>query len=78
MRHLKARMIQSGHLNIEEPWDEMILRQRLAERFQNVKFEQAKNDVLAFIKNPDVLSLWSTDFFQSITKDLLKIETTTN
>jgi predicted nucleotidyltransferase component of viral defense system len=78
MSHLKARMIQSGHLTVEEPWDEMTLRQRLDERFQNVNFEQAKNDVLAFIKNPDVLSLWSTDFFQSITKDQLKIETTAN
>ncbi len=74
IRHLSNRMIQSGHLAFGENLNEESLRQRLIERFNSVDFEQAKNDVIPFIKNPDSLSLWSADFFISVTIDNLKID----
>lgn len=74
IEHLRERMIQSGHLTRDDEWDEELLRQRLINRFQNINFEQAKNDVSAFIKNPDVLTLWSPEFFISITHEKLKID----
>jgi hypothetical protein len=74
IKHLTNRMIQSGHLSSNETLDEESLRQRLYERFESVDFNQAKNDVLPFIKNPDSVNLWSKDFFYAVTRDKLKIE----
>ncbi len=66
-------MKQSGHLSSNETLNETSLRQHLNERFASVDFDQAKRDVLPFIKNPEDVKIWSQDFFASITKDRLKI-----
>ncbi|TGN20804.1 nucleotidyl transferase AbiEii/AbiGii toxin family protein [Leptospira idonii] len=72
LEHLKARMIQSGHLGAKEKLTLESLKGLLRERFRSVSFEQAKKDVLPFIKNPAVLAHWSSDFFIKITDDYLK------
>lgn len=74
IRHLANRMIQSGHLTSGEILDESVLHRRLNERFSNVDFKQAKNDVRPFIKDLDSLQLWSKEFFTSVTEEKLKIE----
>ena len=74
IKHLTNRMIQTGHLTTGDAWSEDVLRQRLIERFEAVDFDQARRDVLPFIKNHDSVSLWSRDFFTSITMDKLRIE----
>lgn len=45
------------------------LKQLLLERFDGVDFENAKNNVLGFVRNPRELDLWSKDFFISVTVD---------
>jgi hypothetical protein len=35
-----------------------------------MNFEQAKKDVVPFIRDTSVLNLWSADFFKQITEDL--------
>ncbi len=74
LNHLTERMLQSGHLKSREIFSEDSVRTRLYERFQTVDFNQAKKDVIPFIKNQKALSLWSPEFFISVTKDKLKIE----
>lgn len=74
LHHLAERMIQSGHLSKEECLDAKNLRQRLLDRFQSVDFIQAKNDLFPFVKNHKVLELWSVDFFSSVTRDRLKVD----
>ena len=74
IKHLASRMIQSGHLPANEFLNEDSLRQRLNERFASVDFDQAKRDVLPFIKNPEDVKIWSQDFFTAITKERLKID----
>ncbi len=67
--HLHHRMIQSGHLQIDDKFNSTTLVDKLMERICSIDFNQAKLDVLPFIKNPDSVELWSKDFFISIIKD---------
>lgn len=70
IRHLQARLIQSGHFADTQMLTLDGVKQLLCERFTKIDFEQAKADVLPFIKNTTLLNLWSADFFQQITAEL--------
>jgi len=74
MAHLAERMKQTGHLSSEAVLTEKDLTDRLSKRFASVDFDQAKKDVLPFIKNPEAVQLWSAGFFSAITGDKLNIE----
>ncbi len=68
--NLKAKLVQTKF--IEENYDLTIenLKLLLIERFAHMDFNQAKEDVLPFIKDKKKLDLWSKDFFIEITKSL--------
>lgn len=66
LAHLEARMRQSGDLPFETPLDAPSLRERLRERFASIRFDQAKEDIEPFLKDPRELSLWSQDFFMEL------------
>lgn len=70
LEHLKARLIQSGFIDKDFDLSIESLRALLNERFSNIDFDQAKEDVLPFIKNKTKLDLWSKEFFIEITKSL--------
>lgn len=72
--HLVERMKQTGHLAADAALTERELKDLLSKRFASVDFDQARKDVLPFIKNPDAVQLWSADFFSAITEDRLKVE----
>ena len=74
MAHLAERMKQTGHIPTDAVLTENELKDRLRKRFASVDFDQARKDVLPFIKNPDSVHLWSAEFFSSITNGKLKIE----
>lgn len=62
LKHLEARMRQSGH------WDDGkmtrdILQRLLSERFDAVDFKQAAEEVRVFLLDPRELDLWSREFF---------------
>ena len=42
----------------------------LINRFEKIDFEQAKQDVLPFIKNASTLDLWGAEMFRDITKEI--------
>ena len=72
LENLKQKLIQS------EAWkegDELSLeevKRMLCERFDNIDFEKAKDDVRDFIKDKDSLDIWSSSFFKAITESLKK------
>ncbi len=68
--NLKAKLVQSKF--IAEDYDLTIenLKTLLNERFSNMDFAQAKEDVLPFVKDKSKLDLWSKEFFMEITKQL--------
>lgn len=70
LKHLRERLLQSGHINEEEAFTAEILRQMLHDRFDTIDFLQAKEDVEPFIRDTELLNLWSADFFKQITGSL--------
>ena len=70
LRHLQARLAQSGFIDIDRLITIEDVRNILNSRFEQIDYEQAKEDVMPFIKNQSTLDLWGMDFFNSITKAL--------
>lgn len=70
LRHLEARLAQSGYIEADRTIGIGDVKEMLCTRFEQIDFDQAKQDVLPFIRNPDTLTLWSADFFKSITQSL--------
>ncbi len=63
IRHLEARLRQSGHLR--ETLSVDLLKTMLENRFQKVDIENAKKDIATFLKDNEKasLKLWSNDYF---------------
>lgn len=70
MEHLKARLVETGSLSKNDRFDLNILKTMLNQRFENIDFTQAKQDVLPFISDKSKLELWGTEFFKDITQNL--------
>jgi hypothetical protein len=70
LHHLRARSEDTGVLKESDTFTIDTLKTMLNERFDAINYEQAKQDVLPFIQNPNKLGLWSKDFFMSITENL--------
>ena len=68
--HLKARLVDSGCIREDFCLNRERLTELLKERFAGIDYEQAKQDVLPFIKDKSKLSLWSAEFFTDITQNL--------
>lgn len=66
VRHLQARMEQTGHWQAGEDLDVAHLRRLLTRRFEQVDYDQARSDVRPFIRDDAELALWDRTFFQSL------------
>lgn len=67
LRHLQKRLEQTCKWNETETLSLKKLKEMLCIRFSEINFENAKQDVLPFIKDPSKLDLWNKDFFSSVT-----------
>lgn len=70
LKHLKARMVQTGHFDEQEELTTEKLKDMLNKKFSNIDYQNAKEDVIAFIKDKRKLDLWSKEFFIDITSNL--------
>lgn len=68
--HLKARLVDSGFIQNDFDLTGDTLKQILNKRFAEIDFEQAKQDVMPFIKDKSQLDLWCADFFEDATMRL--------
>ena len=68
--NLKAKLVQSKFISEDYALTIENLKLLLNERFENLDIDQAKQDVLPFIKDKSKLDLWSKEFFIEITKQL--------
>ena len=66
LRHLQARMTQTGHWAQGDELTGARLRELLRQRFQHVDFEQARGEVRPFLRDEAELALWDTGFFLSL------------
>ncbi len=69
LNHLRERLVESEKWERDRPLSMKELQTLLINRIETVDFENARLDVLGFVKNPKELELWDRDFFISITKD---------
>jgi len=73
LENLKAKLVQSKYISSDYDLTIDALKSLLNERFENMNFEQAKDDVLPFVRDKSKLNLWSKEFFIEITKKLQRI-----
>lgn len=71
--HLRARLVDSGYISENDACTIGNVKQMLYDRFDRIDFEQAKEDVIPFIKDAKSLDIWSAEFFKSITEKLEEI-----
>ena len=68
--HLRERLLESGYIHPEDPCSLQDVKRMLFQRFAEIDYEQAKADVIPFIRDASTVSLWSEDFFRQITDGL--------
>lgn len=71
--HLKARLAESGLCEKNEEITIEDVKGLLCRRFETIDYEQAKEDVRPFIKDPTSLNLWSAEFFEQLTEQLQSV-----
>lgn len=75
LRHLKARLVQSEHLNSDYKFDSNDLLERLREKISNTDFELAKQDVRDFLTKPGTIDIWSEEFFINLLNKIKFVKT---
>ena len=68
---IREKLIDSNVLTREDSFDINMLKDLLNNKFKEINYSNAKEDVIAFIEDKDSLNLWSEDFFTEITKKLV-------
>lgn len=70
LKHLEARLKQTNTIDKDEILTIENLKSLLIKKFNDINYDKAKEDVLPFLENPDILDIWSSNFFISITEQL--------
>lgn len=70
LKHLEARLKQTKTIENHITLTQELLIELLYSRFDNINCEDAKNDVLPFVKDFESLDLWSSHFFKDITSKI--------
>ncbi len=63
LNYLRNKLINSGKVNEKDTFNIEVLKEMLIKRFEQVDFEQVKNDTERFIINNEDLSTYSKDLF---------------
>ena len=67
---VKNKLIASKYIEANSRFDINTLKELLIKKFNEIDYNEAKEDVMPFIKNVDSLNLWNKEFFISITENL--------
>jgi predicted nucleotidyltransferase component of viral defense system len=70
--HLQKRAEQINNLTVKNFTSE-IFKQMLKERIEKTNIEVVKNDVRPFLKNPQEMEIWSTEYFLQLA-DMIRLE----
>jgi hypothetical protein len=68
LSHLEKRMIQTGDWKQNETLTGERFNERLREMIEAVDLKRARAEVEPFVNNPDVLAVWSKEFFLDISR----------
>lgn len=67
---LKNKLIESNYINEKDNLDINKVKELLINKFNEIDFNDAKEDVKPFIKNIESLNIWNKEFFIDITNNL--------
>ena len=67
---IKNKLIESGYIKDDGNFNLNTLKELLINKFNEIDYIEAKEDVIPFIKNVDSISVWSKEFFINITENL--------
>ncbi len=65
--YLKEKLLESNYINEDFNLNINSLKELLYKRFEEIDFENDKEDVQNFIVNTEELKLWNKEFFCEIT-----------
>lgn len=68
---VKNKLIESNYIKDDTDFNIDVLKELLIKKFSNIDYNEAKEDVLPFIKDTISLNIWSKEFFISITNNLI-------
>ena len=68
--HLRERLRESNYVGKDDACEIGDVKRILCQRFEAIDYEEAKEDVLPFIRDASVIKLWSAEFFKQITMNL--------
>ena len=68
---LKNKLIDSKYIDKNDEFNLDILKDMLINKFKEIDYNNAKEDVIPFIKDINSLKLWNSDFFSKITEQLV-------
>ena len=64
------KLLESDYIKENAKFNIDILKEMLINKFNEINYDEAKEDVISFVKNSDSLDIWSKEFFISITNKL--------
>ena len=70
LKLIKSKLVESEAITEDSEFNIDILKELLNNKFKEINYTAAKEDVIAFIEDTDSLDLWNEDFFMDITKRL--------
>lgn len=72
LAHLKKRIEQINKL-FQDEFSPDVFKKMMKERIEKTSIEMVKNDVSPFMKNPQEMDIWSTEYFLQLV-DLIQFE----
>ena len=70
MRHLEARLRQTGCIDDDCTFDSTYLMRMMVDKFKSIDFDSAKKDVISFIDRPEAVDGWNADSFIKVSERL--------
>ena len=70
MNLLRNKLLESDYIKENDEFNIDILKEMLINKFREINYDEAKEDVISFVKNSDSLDTWSKEFFINITEKL--------
>lgn len=67
---VKNKLVESNFINEIDKFDIEILKSLLVKKFNEIDYQDAKEDVIPFIRDVNSLNLWGKEFFIEITNKL--------
>lgn len=67
---IRNKLVASKYISETDTFNIDVLKDMLKSKFSEINYNDAKEDVLPFIRDTESLNIWSKDFFVNITEDL--------